>query len=75
MARVKDAESATLLTAEGQALFQADDQKLTAYAYCSQAINLAEEASSDRQYGQQPRRCFSVWPPEMTISLHTPSAI
>ena len=42
MARVKDAESATLLTAEGQALFQADDQKLTAYAYCSQAINLAE---------------------------------
>src|SRR3569832_996885 len=41
-ARAMEMESILQLTAEGAALFQSDNNKLTGYQYCSQAIAFAE---------------------------------
>lgn len=43
LARIEDADTALAMAAEGAALYERDAVKLDGYAYCSQAVELAEK--------------------------------
>ncbi|NZA28589.1 CHAT domain-containing protein [Luteimonas sp. SJ-92] len=48
VARMEDADTALSLAADGAALYEADEIKLDGYAYCSQAVALAERGEFRR---------------------------